>query len=195
MIQVPFGSTTPGWPVMPSAPFAWPQTVMPLGTASGPATPFTGAPFTTPDPMTSRTLGWPGTTIGTGPAISPPPLSTPLVLPDGVTAPALMAAIAVRRGLPQGPTNDHDVEELLYDAMELLPGSSDVEVRCESGRVTLTGNVPHKRIKRDVGELAWAIPAINDVQNTVTITGRRRSRPFGRENEQQQPPGQTRKQS
>ena len=192
MIQVPFGSTTPGWPVVPSSPtfaFAWPQAAMPLGAASGPAA------FTTQDPMTSRTLGWPGSTISTGPAISPPPLSTPLVLPDGVTAPVLMAAIAVRRGLPQGPTSDHDVEELLYDAMELLPGSSDVEVRCESGRVTLTGNVPHKRIKRDVGELAWAIPAINDVQNTVTITGRRRSRPFGRESEQPQQAGQSRKQS
>jgi len=100
----------------------------------------------------------------------------------------------MRRGLPQGPTNDHDVEELLYDAMELLPGASDVEVRCEGGRVTLTGSVPHKRIKRDVGELAWAIPAISDVLNNVTITGRRRSRPFGRENEQQQA-AQSRKQS
>jgi hypothetical protein len=78
--------------------------------------------------------------------------------------------------------------------LELLPGSSDVEVRCEGGRVNLTGNVPHKRIKRDVGELAWAIPAINDVQNTVTITGRRRSRPFGREGEQPQA-AQSRKQS
>jgi hypothetical protein len=67
-------------------------------------------------------------------------------------------------------------------------------VRCEGGRVSLTGNVPHKRIKRDLGELAWAIPAINDVQNTITITGRRRSRPFGREGEQQQA-AQTRKQS
>jgi BON domain-containing protein len=191
MIQVPFGSTTPGWPVMPSPAFAWPQTPMSFGGASGAAT-----PFAAPDPMTSRTFGWPGSPISTGPAISPLPLSTPLVLPDSVTAPVLMASIAVRRGLPQGPTNDHDVEELLYDAMELLPGSSDVEVRCESGRVTLTGNVPHKRIKRDVGELAWAIPAINDVQNTVTITGRRRSRPFGRENEQQQAAAaQSRKQS
>jgi len=105
-----------------------------------------------------------------------------------------LAAIAMRRGLPQGPTNDHDVEELLYDAMELVPGASDVEVRCEGGRVTVTGNVPHKRIKRDVGELAWAIPAISDVQNTITITGRRRSRPFGRETEPQQA-GQSRKQS
>jgi BON domain-containing protein len=173
MIQAPFGSTTPGWP-MPSPAFAWPQsTMMP--------------PAMTP-PITLSPTG------GNAPAIAPLPLTTPLVIPDGVTAPALLAAIAMRRGLPQGPANDHDVEELLYDAMELLPGASDVEVRCEGGRVTLTGNVPHKRIKRDIGELAWAIPAISDVQNTVTITGRRRSRPFGRETEQQQA-GQGRKQS
>ena len=106
-----------------------------------------------------------------------------------------MSAVAVRRGLPQGPTNDHDVEELIYDALELIPGAADVEVRCESGRVTLTGNVPHKRIKHDVGELAWAIPAINDVQNTITITGRRRSRAFGRDAEQQGGTQQQRKQS
>ena len=30
--------------------------------------------------------------------------------------------------------------------------------------------------KRDIGEIAWAIPAINDVQNTITIAPRRRSR-------------------
>jgi hypothetical protein len=160
--------------MMPSPAFAWPQATM---TPPSMTTPITLSP-----------------TGGNTPAITTLPLTTPLVIPDGVTAPALLAAIAMRRGLPQGPTNDHDVEELLYDAMELLPGASDVEVRCESGRVTLTGNVPHKRIKRDIGELAWAIPAINDVQNTVTITGRRRSRPFGRENEQQ-PAGQSRKQS
>jgi len=189
MIQAPFGSTTPGWPVMPSPAFPWSQAPMAMGATPGPI-----PSFAAPDPNTAHTLGWTGSGISTGQTMTPVPLSTPLVLPDGITAPALMGAIAVRRGLPQGPTNDHDVEELLYDAMELLPGSSDVEVRCESGRVTLTGNVPHKRIKRDVGELAWAIPAINDVQNTVTITGRRRSRPFGRENEQQQP-AQSRKQS
>ena len=175
MIQAPFGSTTPGWPVMPSPAFTWPQATM------------TPPSMTTPITL-SPTGG--GTAV-----IAPLPLTTPLVIPDGVTAPALLAAIAMRRGLPQGPTNDHDVEELLYDAMELLPGASDVEVRCESGRVTLTGSVPHKRIKRDIGELAWAIPAISDVQNTVTITGRRRSRPFGRESEQQQQAGQGRKQS
>lgn len=190
MIQAPFGSPTPGWPVMPSPAFAWQQTPMAMGTTAGPA-----PSFAPPDPITARTLGWAGTGISTGQMMTPVPLSTPLVLPDGVTAPALMATIALRRGMPQGPTNDHDVEELLYDAMELLPGSSDVEVRCEGGRVTLTGNVPHKRVKRDLGELVWAIPAINDVLNNVTITGRRRSRPFGREAAEQQPAGQSRKQS
>ena len=59
-----------------------------------------------------------------------------------------------------GPTNDNEIEEFIYDAFEFLPSSNDVE--------------PHKRLKRDVGEIAWAIPAISDVQNNVTIAARRR---------------------
>jgi len=145
-----------------------------------------------PEPIAPQALGWTG--FGAAMPMTSGALSTPLIVPQGITAPALMGAIAARRGLPQGPTNDHDVEELLYDAMELLPGAGDVEVRCEGGRVTLSGTVPHKRIKHDLGELAWAIPAINDVQNTVTITGKRRSRPFGRETEPQGA-AQARKQS
>jgi hypothetical protein len=58
----------------------------------------------------------------------------------------------------------------------------------------LTGSVPHKRLKRDIGELAWAVPGINDVNNTVTITTRRRSRAFARDNETSTP-GTSRKQS
>lgn len=178
MIQAPFGSTTPGWPAAVSPMFVWPQTPMPIG-----STPIAPPRLTTSDPIAASAYGWTG--LNTGQPMTQSPLSTPLIVPDGVTAAGLIAAVAMRRGLPQGPTNDHDVEELVYDAMELLPGSSDVEVRCEGGRVTLTGNVPHKRVKHDVGELAWAIPAINDVQNTITITGRRRSRAFGREAEPQ----------
>ena len=94
----------------------------------------------------------------------------------GVTAPALLTAVAIRRGQPLGPTNDQEVEDFIYDAFDLLPGTSDVEVRVEGGRALLSGSVPHKRLKRDLGELAWAIPALNDVQNNVTITARRRSR-------------------
>jgi osmotically-inducible protein OsmY len=89
----------------------------------------------------------------------------------------------MRRGQPAGPTNDAEIEEFLYDALELIPGTSDVEVRCEGGRVSLTGSVPHKRQKRDIGEIAWAIPAVADVQNNATIAARRRARHSGREGE------------
>jgi hypothetical protein len=94
----------------------------------------------------------------------------------GVTAPALLTAVAMRRGQPFGPTSDQEVEDFIYDAFDLVPGTNDVEVRVEGGRAVLSGSVPHKRLKRDIGELAWAIPALNDVQNNVTITARRRSR-------------------
>jgi hypothetical protein len=97
----------------------------------------------------------------------------------------------MRRGQPQGPTNDGEVEDFLYDAFELLPGAGDVEVRCEGGRVSLTGNVQHKRVKRDVGEIAWALPGLHDVQNNVTIASRRRAR--GTKGEPEAQPSPTRK--
>jgi osmotically-inducible protein OsmY len=80
-----------------------------------------------------------------------------------------------------GPTNDQEIEDFVYDALELLPGTNEIEVRSEGGRVLLTGSVQQKRLKRDVGEIAWAIPGVNDVQNNVTIVARRRPRPAGRE--------------
>lgn len=111
----------------------------------------------------------------------------------GVTAPALLAAIAMRRGQPLGPVSDLEIEDFICDALDLLPGSTEIEVRCEGGRATLTGTVPHKRLKRDAGEVAWAIPNVNDVQNNVTIAARRRSRP-AREGESPVPtPGSGRK--
>jgi hypothetical protein len=102
-------------------------------------------------------------------------------------APTLLTAVAFRRGQPQGPTNDREVEDFVYDALELLPGTDDVEVRCERGRVTLTGSVQQKRLKRDVGEICWTIPAVNDVQNNVNIATRRRARAGG--SQEQQPTG------
>jgi osmotically-inducible protein OsmY len=89
----------------------------------------------------------------------------------------------VRRGQPQGPTSDAEVEEFIYDALDLLPGAADVDIRCENGRVTMAGSVQHKRTKRDVGEIAWTIPGLHDVQNNVSITSRRRARAAGREAE------------
>jgi hypothetical protein len=94
----------------------------------------------------------------------------------GVPVSALLATIAVRRGQPLGPSSDQEIEDFIYDALELLPGSAEIDVRCEGGRVAVTGTVHYKRLKRDVGEIAWAIPGVNDVHNTVAITARRRSR-------------------
>jgi osmotically-inducible protein OsmY len=105
------------------------------------------------------------------------------------SATSLVAAVAMRRGQPQGPTNDQEVEELVYDTLELLSGAGDVDVRCESGRVTLSGTVSHKRLKHDIGEIAWAIPSLSDVANNITIASRRRTRPFQREAEVAAAPG------
>src|SRR5262245_21920393 len=199
MLQAPFGPIGPAWMAMPSPGLPWQST--PIGTigptfgamqpgsfgitstleggASG-ATPVGGHAHTSGVAFGSSPVGW-----GFSPAAHTP-LSTAFSIPDGVTASSLLMGIALRRGQPQGPTNDQDVEEFIYDALEVLPSAGDVEVRCEGGRVTLTGAVPHKRLKRDVGEIAWAIPGVNDVQNNIGITTRRRSRAFTREPEPQQ---------
>ena len=54
--------------------------------------------------------------------------------------------------------------------------------------MTLSGTVSHKRLKRDIGEIAWSIPSLVDVMNTVTITSRRRARGFGRDRESETTP-------
>ena len=127
-------------------------------------------------PVSSQTLGAPAFPRGPSFLVGAEPLVA-------LTAPALVAAVAMRRGQPQGPTTDQEIEDFIYDALELVPGTSDVEVRCEGGRATLTGNVQHKRIKRDVGEIAWALPVVHDVQNNLAIASRRRSRGNAREGE------------
>jgi hypothetical protein len=107
--------------------------------------------------------------------VNPPPIAEAV---GGVTVASLLAAVAVRRGQPLGPTSDQEIEEFIGDALDVLPGSGDIEVRCDGGRAILTGQVSHKRLKRDAGEIAWAIPSVTDVQNNVTIVSRRRSRPI-----------------
>ena len=138
-------------------------------------------------------IGWPiaagGRSLTNGPAFSAsplPPVGGAVLPPDvvgGYSVPALLSVVAIRRGQPLGPTNDQEIEEFVYDALEMLPGTNEVEVRCDGGRITLTGSVPHKRVKRDVGEIAWGIPIVNDVQNNLTIATKRRARPTQREGE------------
>jgi hypothetical protein len=181
MMEPFFGSPSPLWGATASPGFGWTAASIPAGSRSAgaagsvPVAPQVRLPI---DPLAYNGGVTPIGMAGAFPAfVSAEPI--------GPTASAVVAAVAIRRGQPAGPTTDAEIEDFLYDAFDLIPGTSDVEVRCEGGRVTFTGNVPNKRHKRDVGELAWAIPSIIDVQNTVTITARRRSRAAARETETQ----------
>ena len=170
MTELLFGSGPQLWPSIPLPnfgqvpPFAANRGMMQAGTS---------------DPGQSMNAVWPVAAAGAG-------LPNPAT---AVTPQALLTTVAMRRGQLTGPTNDQDVEDFIYDALDLLPGSNDVEVRCENGRVTLTGSVVHKRVKRDAGEVVWAIPSVNDVQNNITIATRRRSRAQARELEGTSSPG------
>ena len=89
--------------------------------------------FQTPVPGTRPMGGAPAGILGLQ---SPAPLGNGLVpggpgVGGGVTAPALVTALAMRRGQPAGPTTDPEIEDFIYDALDLLPGSSEVEVRCD----------------------------------------------------------------
>lgn len=182
-----YGSVAPLWPSTTPPTFGWFQPQMAAPNRPGPLLGFGAAPGT-PYPNGGLTPGYaagPQTTLpATGPAFSG------LVGPDiavGMTAPALLTTVAMRRGQPLGPTNDQEIEDFIYDVLDLLPGAVEVEVRCESGRATLTGSVPHKRVKRDIGEIAWAIPGVADVQNNLALSTRRRSRASTREREPESP--------
>jgi hypothetical protein len=192
MMEALFGTGSAVWPAMPAPA---------LGVQ--PPISFTNRPIAPLGPAVPTLAAG----VSAAPPISPQatfPLANNLAALVGaigfdptpaVTAPALLMAVALRRGQPQGPSNDQEVEDFIYDAFELLPGTTDVEVRCEGGRVTLTGSVQHKRVKRDVGEIAWAIPVLHDVQNNVAIASRRRARSANREGEPQQGGSPPRKQN
>jgi BON domain len=205
MAEPMFGAVSPIWSAIPAPGVTWFQAPMPgAGTvgitnagitgASGAASIGSGivSRMPTTNPLSGEPYGFSravlpaGTPSGFG---APMPMFGVADIPIGVTAPALVSAIAIRRGQPAGPTSDPEIEDFIYDALELLPGSNEVEVRCDGGRTSLMGTVTQKRLKRDIGEIAWAIPSINDVQNNITIAPRRRSRSQSREAEPAAVPG------
>jgi len=187
MNETIFGSGTPVWTAMPSIGLAY----QPMNVSNRPIAPplfsSTAIPGGIGGALTGAGLS-PQQNLAASGYVAPYPFASPASALPGhdtngwVTATSLLTAVAQRRGQPQGPVNDHEVEDFIYDALDLLPGTTDVEVRSENGRVTLTGVVQHKRTKRDVGEIAWALPGLQDVQNNVAITSRRRGR-AGREAE------------
>jgi BON domain len=177
-----YGSGVPVWSAQ-SPGYGWVQPQIPVGTQLAAPTIGFGPTVPAQAPMLQ----------GQGPFTVPAAYSGPVMGPDvsaNTTAPALLAAVAIRRGQPLGPTNDQEIEDFFYDALEVFPGAAEVEVRSESGRITLTGRVQHKKLKRDIGEIAWATPGVNDVHNNLTITARRRPRAAARD---QEPSGASRK--
>lgn len=191
MTQGLFGTVTPSWTGISPSP-VWPAFGASFsGVESAPGLIGGYGPAAGPGHFAPSGLSY--ASAGLVPAMSGN-VAPPFIVPGAVPASTVIATMAMKRGQPQGPTSDQDVEELLYDAIELFPSAGDVEVRSEGGRVSLTGSVPNKRVKHDIGELAWAIPGINDVHNTLNIQSRRRSRGFGREAEAP-PSGPSRKQA
>ena len=187
MNETIFGSATPVWTAMPSIGLAYQPMSVSNRPIAAPLFSSTAIPGGIASALTGAGLSAQQNLAGSGYVAPYPFAPNPVPAQPGhdnglVTASSLLTAVAQRRGQPQGPVNDHEVEEFIYDALDLLPGTSDVEVRSENGRVTLTGVVQHKRTKRDIGEIAWALPGLQDVQNNVSITSRRRGR-AGREAE------------
>src|SRR5205814_4644042 len=181
MTEPLFGTVSPLWSAMPGPQFGYGAAALAAGRLHG-----TGAPMPFGLPQTTQMAGDPfgnmltNANVPAAGAIGFPAFAgSEIGIGVGVTAPTLLTAVAMRRGQPLGPTNDQEIEDFIYDALELLPGANDVEVRCEGGKAMVTGTVPHKRLKRDAGEIAWAIPNVIDVQNNITIAQRRRQRSQG----------------
>ena len=173
MMESLFGSAPAAWPGMTTSGFGWPATASPFVNRPIPTTGTLGtSAMRVPDPVS---YGTPGAFGAVGYEVQTMP-----------TAGSIIALVAARRGQLAGPSTDAELEDFLYDCLEFLPGTNEVEIRCESGRVLFSGTVPHRRQKRDIGEIAWNIPTVSDVQNNAAITARRRARPTGREAEPHQ---------
>ncbi|TAK31734.1 MAG: BON domain-containing protein [Chloroflexota bacterium] len=87
-----------------------------------------------------------------------------------------------------GMASDDQIRGLVYDAIDAdptIPPGVEINVDVKDGIVTLSGTVPSKRIKHSVGDTAWYLPAVTDVNNNIQVTPRRRGEgtPRGRTSE------------
>lgn len=74
------------------------------------------------------------------------------------------------------PPSDEQIREMIYDAIDadpLVPYDSDINVEVTGGVVTLTGTVPSKRIKHAIGDDAWWIPGVWDINNNIQVVPRK----------------------
>jgi hypothetical protein len=97
--------------------------------------------------------------------------------PTPIQSPSVVAPLGSNRRLTALPT-DEEIEEIVFEILDhdpRIPLDADIDVKCEAGRVTLAGTVPDKRIKHVAGEVAWWIPGVTDVNNSVVVSGRRQA--------------------
>jgi BON domain len=111
----------------------------------------------------------------------------PALSPAGLGEVNRLGPIASRWGI-MGLPKDEEIEEAIHEALDrhpFIPLDADIDVRCESGQVTLTGKVTDKRIKRAAGETAWWLPGVTDVSNNIVVSGRRQAQATRRRGRQQ----------
>jgi len=81
-----------------------------------------------------------------------------------------------------GTRSDEEIRNELYDALDedpQIPYDTDIDVEINDGVVTLTGIVRSRYIKMAAGNCAWMTPGVQDVNNNLTVTGRRRQAQMG----------------
>ncbi|HOM71225.1 MAG TPA: BON domain-containing protein [Armatimonadota bacterium] len=89
-------------------------------------------------------------------------------------------AISYTGGLP----TDSEIEDMVYDSIDmdpLIPYDANIDIKVDAGTVTLSGEVPSKRIKHAAGDDAFWVPGVIDVDNQIKVTGRKRRTQQGQE--------------
>ncbi len=84
--------------------------------------------------------------------------------------------------LSTGLPTDMDLEEMIYDAIDvdpLIPADTQIDVTCDAGTCTLTGDVPDKMVKHAAGQDAWWTAGVVDIHNELAVTGRAPTRAQG----------------
>lgn len=77
--------------------------------------------------------------------------------------------------LASGLPTDTDLEEMIYDSIDvdpLIPSDVQIDVTCDAGTCTLTGDVPDKMVKHAAGQDAWWVTGVIDVNNELNVTGK-----------------------
>lgn len=75
-----------------------------------------------------------------------------------------------------GFADDEQIKEMVYNSIDAdpsIPANADINVEVDGGVVTLTGTVPSKRTKQAVGDAAWWIPDVIDVNNQMKVQPRK----------------------